>query len=58
MADVLRMEFMSSEESEVEEETLKVKRYKVRSFAWESREFKAVKTKTRPKPSRVASWPI
>ena len=36
---------MSSEESEVEEETLKVKRYKVRSFAWESRELRRSKRK-------------
>lgn len=45
VADILRMEFMSSEESEVEEETFKVKRYKVRSFAWESRELRRSKRK-------------
>lgn len=45
MADILRMEYMSSEESEVEEETLKVKRYNVRPFVWESRELRRVKRK-------------
>ncbi|CAB4035297.1 Hypothetical predicted protein [Paramuricea clavata] len=45
VADVLRMDFMSSEESEVEEETLKVKRYNVRRFAWESRELRRLKKK-------------
>lgn len=45
VADVLRMDFMSSEESEVEEETLKVKRYNVRKFAWESRELRRLKRK-------------
>ena len=45
LADVLRMEFMSSEESEVEEETLKVNRYKVGRFARESRELRRLKRK-------------
>ena len=45
VADVLRMEFMSSEESEIVEETLKVKQYNVRSFAWESRELSRLKRK-------------
>ena len=45
VADILRMEFMSSEDSEVEEETMKVKKYNVRSFAWESRELRRLKRK-------------
>jgi len=36
--DILRLEFMSSKESEVEEEILNVKRYNFRGFARESRE--------------------
>ncbi len=36
VADVLRMEYMSSDESEVDEETRRVKRYVVRSFSWET----------------------
>lgn len=45
VADVLRMEYMSSDESEVDEETNRVKRYVVRSFAWESRELRRAKKK-------------
>jgi hypothetical protein len=45
VADVLRMEYMSSDESEVDEETRRVKRYVVRSFSWESRELKRAKKK-------------
>ena len=36
---------MSSEESEVDEETQKVKHYNVRKFSWESREFRRAKKK-------------
>ena len=45
VADVLRMEYMSSEESEVDEDTLRVKHYVVRGFSWESRELKRAKRK-------------
>ncbi len=45
VADVLRMEYMSSDESEVDEETRRVKRYVVRSFSWESRELNWAKKK-------------
>ena len=42
MANILRLKFMSSEVSEMEE-TLKVKRYNVRHFDWESRELRRLK---------------
>ena len=42
MANILRLKFMSSEVSEMEE-TLKVKRYNVRRFDWESRELRRLK---------------
>ena len=45
VADVLRMEYMSSDESEIDEETRRVKRYVVRGFSWESRELKRAKKK-------------
>ena len=59
VADVLRMEYMSSDESEVDEETRRVKRYVVRSFSWESRELKRAKKKLdRSHQDRFASWPL
>jgi hypothetical protein len=46
IADVLTMEYMSSDESEIDEETHKVKQYNVRKlFTWESRELSQAKRK-------------
>ncbi|XP_028416023.1 uncharacterized protein LOC114544620 [Dendronephthya gigantea] len=45
VADVMRMDYMSSEKSEVDEETNRIKHYKVRKLSWESRELKRTKKK-------------
>lgn len=45
VADVMRMEYMSSEESELDEETRRVKHYKTRKLSWESRELRQAKKK-------------
>jgi hypothetical protein len=43
IADILRIEYMSTEESEMDEE--RVKHYKVRKPSWESRKLRLVKKK-------------
>jgi hypothetical protein len=45
VADVMRMEYMSSEESEIDEESQKVRHYNVRKLSWESRELRRSKRK-------------
>jgi hypothetical protein len=43
IADILRIEYMSTEESDVDEE--RVQHYKVRKLSWESRELRRAKRK-------------
>lgn len=45
VADVMRMDYMSSEESDVDEKTGGVKHYKVRKVSWESRKLRLAKKK-------------
>jgi hypothetical protein len=45
VADILTMEHMSSDESEMDEKTHGVKQYNLRKFTWESRELRRAKRK-------------
>ena len=45
VADVMQMEYMSSEESEIDKESRKVWHYNVRKLSWESRELPQSKIK-------------
>jgi hypothetical protein len=45
VSEVLRPEYISSEESEIDEKTNKVSKYNVRSLSWESRALRRAKRK-------------